>query len=294
MKKIVAVILGLCLVAGCSAQAPSTLADVAMSNRIAPNALPAEPTSSAASAEPEKPRDTIDMPEDSGVPEGLYFDMSPEELISVLGKPDSLGDRLEYFYSNKSLYGYEAEYVVTPYESYGLQEFKIIIRGTERDCKKAEKAIRKKLIERFGEHINWSKGALGWVPDDNKDDFYAKPNILLNVIETPLIEDSPYAVTLSFEPKVPVWEENEEKKNKQASEAWEEIAPGVTLENFNRIYTGMSFTDIQYVLGKGTKTGENSAGDRRFTYYEWTNDSGARVWIQFEYSLAISITQTGL
>lgn len=67
------------------------------------------------------------------------------------------------------------------------------------------------------------------------------------------------------------------------------IQDKVTLENFNRINPGMSYSQVVNILGEGTIEGKDASG----TAYSWKNNNGS-IYVGFNDGKVISTQQFGL
>jgi cytoskeletal protein RodZ len=70
---------------------------------------------------------------------------------------------------------------------------------------------------------------------------------------------------------------------------------GVTLENFNKIQTGMTYAQVVGILGEeGTVISENEIGDYKTVMYQFTGGFGSNCNTMFQNGKLISKAQFGL
>ena len=70
---------------------------------------------------------------------------------------------------------------------------------------------------------------------------------------------------------------------------------GVTLENFNKIQTGMTYAQVVGVLGEeGSVIRENESGDYKTVMYQFTGSFGSNCNLMFQDGKLISKAQFGL
>lgn len=64
----------------------------------------------------------------------------------------------------------------------------------------------------------------------------------------------------------------------------------VTLENYNRINSGMSYSQVVDILGPGEQLQKN----KYYEYYHWRSENGGSLTIIFTDGVVLSISQSGL
>ncbi|MDH3494831.1 MAG: DUF3862 domain-containing protein [Acidobacteriota bacterium] len=70
---------------------------------------------------------------------------------------------------------------------------------------------------------------------------------------------------------------------------------GLTMENYEKIKSGMSYDDVAELLGsKGSETSSRSSGKSEYKSYKWEGDNYVRVYVNFKDDEMTSKSQTGL
>lgn len=94
-----------------------------------------------------------------------------------------------------------------------------------------------------------------------------------------------------------VTETKEEPKEEAVEEAVVEDGTGVTLENFNKLQSGMTYEEVVAILGsEGTILSESEVAGIKTAMYTWDGDSGlgANMNIMIQDNEMISKAQFGL
>jgi hypothetical protein len=72
------------------------------------------------------------------------------------------------------------------------------------------------------------------------------------------------------------------------------ITVAVTLANYNRLKEGMSLSDVEEYLGRGTQATSSGIGEYTGELYEWRGPHGAAVTVAFSGGKLSAKSQTGL
>ena len=70
---------------------------------------------------------------------------------------------------------------------------------------------------------------------------------------------------------------------------------GLTMDNYEKIKSGMSYDEVTEILGsKGAETRSSSVGDSEYKSYKWEGEKYLRVYVNFKDDKMTSKSQTGL
>ncbi len=94
----------------------------------------------------------------------------------------------------------------------------------------------------------------------------------------------------------PVSEKSDDAKSEDKSDDKSDASGGsLTMDNYEKIKTGMSYDEVTDILGsKGTETRSSTIGKIESKSYKWEGDKFVRIYVNFRDDKVTSKSQTGL